>query len=85
MPDFHVADTNMLVFKKPRRSNVTHNQPNMCHNKPNANPNASRWNIVCIGHVCIGITLGMLISCYLSHLRLRWTANMIEVSGGIQA
>ena len=53
--------------------------------KPNASPNASRWNIVHVGHFHVGIALGMSISSCLRSLSLRWVVNANDVSGGIQA
>ena len=59
--------------------------PNMNHHGPNVNPNGNQWNIVCIAHFCVGITLDMLISCCLSPVSLSWVANVNVVSGGIWA
>ena len=52
--DFSVADTNKL-FKSLRGLY-------MKHGGPGANPNLIRWNIVQVGHICVGFMLGMSIS-----------------------
>ena len=46
---------------------------------PNTKPNASWWNIACIGHICVGIALGMLISC----CSFCWPPNANADSDGI--
>ena len=52
---------------------------------PNASPNVSRCNMVCVGRIRVGFTLGMLISCCLSLFCLYWVPNVNTVSGGIWA
>ena len=66
MQDFRVADTNMLVFKKPCGPNAKHHRPNAKHFGPNVNPygpnatpNASRWNMGTLGPLALGLTLAM--------------------------
>ena len=61
------------------------NEPNANPIGPNTNPNASLWNMVCIGYERVGFRLGMSISCCLSHFRLHWVAKASVVSGGIWA
>ena len=70
--------TNMLVSKKSCR-------PNTNPNHPKANPNASQWNILYVGHFCVGFALGMSISCCLCTFSKRWATNANAVSGGIRA
>ena len=56
MRDFRVADTNMLVSKKPGGPNAKPDRANAKPGEPNASllPNASRWNIGHIRSPCVG-------------------------------
>ena len=52
---------------------------------PNVSPNASQWNIVCVGYAQVGFALGMYISCCLCQFHLLWVANAIAFLCGIWA
>ena len=73
----------MLVSKKPCTPNTNIN----LHVTSQHDPNASRRKniIVRVGHFRVCITLGIWISCCLSHVFLCWVAKGNAVSGGIWA
>ena len=50
--DFRLADTNMLVSKKP-------GSPKAKPARPNMSPNASWCNILCVGYVRVWFALAM--------------------------
>ena len=56
--DFRVANTNIVVSKKPGRPNAKL-----------GGPNTSRWNIVRFKYAMVWFALGMLISCCLCQFR----------------
>ena len=55
-----MADTNMLVNKKPLdRPNGNCRGPNTNRRRPNTSPKVSQWNLVRIGYVRVFFMLGM--------------------------
>ena len=68
-----------------RGSNANPRGPNANTRGPTARPNVRQWNIVSVGQFCIGITLGIYISCCLSRFCLCWVPNENAVYAGIQA
>ena len=52
---------------------------------PTRNPNASQWNIGCVGCQRKISASGMYISCFMCRFHLRLVANANTVSGGIWA
>ena len=52
---------------------------------PTRNPNASHWNIGCVGSQCIILALAMYISCFLCLFHLHLEPNANPVSIGIWA
>ena len=59
--------------------------PHAPNANPNQSPNASQWNIVCVGYARVGLALSMSISCCLSCFFSPWVPNANTVSSGIQA
>ena len=90
MPAIHVADTNMLVLKKPcgpntspYASNANPSGPNTKRCEPNTSPDAIQWNMVRVGYARVGFVLGMSLSCCLCQFHLRWVVKANTFSGGI--
>ena len=79
------ANTNMLVSKKRCGPNVTPSVPIAIPYLPNVTPNASQWNILCIGYMRVRFVLGMYISSCLCRFCLRWAPNVDVPSSGIWA
>ena len=52
---------------------------------PRQNPNASQWNIGCVGPKHKSLALAMYISFCLCRFHLRWVANTNPISSGIWA
>ena len=85
MPDFSVGDTNMLVSFALGHANFSRFYPTRNLKVafyPMRNPNASQWNIVCVGKK---FASGMHISCFLCRFHLRRAPNANPYLGGIWA
>ena len=52
---------------------------------PTPNPDASQWNIGCVGSQRKMLALAMYISCFLCRFHLRLVSNANPISGGIWA
>ena len=80
-PEFCVGDTNMLVSWNQR--NPTQNLQFAFY--PTRNPNASQWNIGCVGSQRKMLALAMYISCFLCIFHLRLVPKANPISSGIWA
>ena len=87
-PGFCVWDTNMLVSKiwKFAFPDAKPPTPNLKFAlAPMPNPDASQWNIGCVGSQSKMLALAMYISCFLCRFHLRLVPNANPISGGIWA
>ena len=75
----------MLVSKKPTQ-NVADLMLSLCgpNTKPGG-PNASQWNIICIGSLGVGACVGHVHFMLLCQFHLRWVVKANAISGGIWA
>ena len=76
MPEFCVGETKMLVYL-----GVTLKFAFF----PTPTPDASQWNIGCVGSQRKILVLAMYISCFLSRFHLRLVPNTNPISSGIWA
>ena len=87
-PDFCVGDTNMLVSFALGDANFSRFYPTQNLKVafyPTRNPNASQWNIGCVGCQRQIFASGMYISGFLCRFHLRWAPNANPFLGGIWA
>ena len=87
-PDFCVGDTNMLVSFALGDANFSRFYPTRNLKVafyPTRNPNASQWNIGCVGCQRKIFASGMYISCFLCRFHLRRAPNANPFLCGIWA
>ena len=69
----------MLNFAFPPTQNIKFAFP------PTQNPNASQWNIGCVGSLALGLCVGHVRFIFFVLISLRWVANANAVFSGILA
>ena len=86
-PEFCVGDTNMLVSKMWKFALPDARPPPNLKSAlaPTPNPDASQWNIGCVGSQRKMLALAMYISCFLCTFHLCLVPNANPISGWIWA
>ena len=78
MRAIYVADTNMLVFKKPHGPNANFNGPNANPYRPNTTPNASRHGRF---RARVGASVGSRVGAHVGHVDFMLLVSISFVMG----